>query len=81
MKSLAHKDWPYTGTPHEWRGFYGEFRKVYQGGHHTVWCNGKNHQKTEGGYAAIWDQGLSFADSHKVTGLLECDCEYWLGSI
>jgi hypothetical protein len=21
MKSLAHPDWPYTGTPHEWRGF------------------------------------------------------------
>jgi hypothetical protein len=21
MKSLAHKDWPYTGTPNEWRGF------------------------------------------------------------
>jgi hypothetical protein len=21
LKSLAHPDWPYTGTPHEWRGF------------------------------------------------------------
>jgi hypothetical protein len=21
MKSLAHPDWPYTGTPWEWRGF------------------------------------------------------------
>jgi hypothetical protein len=21
MKSLAHPNWPYTGTPHEWRGF------------------------------------------------------------
>ena len=21
MKSLAHPDWPYTGTPNEWRGF------------------------------------------------------------
>ena len=21
MKSLAHPEWPYTGTPHEWRGF------------------------------------------------------------
>jgi hypothetical protein len=54
-----------------------EFKKVYQGGHHTVWCNGKNHQKTEGGYAAIWDQSLSFDQSHKVTGLLKCDCERW----
>ena len=21
MKSLAHPEWPYTGTRHEWRGF------------------------------------------------------------
>jgi hypothetical protein len=21
LKSLAHPEWPYTGTPHEWRGF------------------------------------------------------------
>jgi hypothetical protein len=21
MKSLAHPDWPYSGTPWEWRGF------------------------------------------------------------
>jgi hypothetical protein len=21
LKSLAHPDWPYVGTPHEWRGF------------------------------------------------------------
>ena len=21
MKSIAHPEWPYTGTPHEWRGF------------------------------------------------------------
>jgi hypothetical protein len=21
MKSLAHPEWPYIGTPHEWRGF------------------------------------------------------------
>lgn len=20
-RSLAHKDWPYAGSPHEWRGF------------------------------------------------------------
>jgi hypothetical protein len=24
VKSLAHPDWPYTGTPHEWRGFVKE---------------------------------------------------------
>jgi hypothetical protein len=21
LKSLAHPEWPYTGTAHEWRGF------------------------------------------------------------
>jgi hypothetical protein len=21
LKSLAHPNWPYVGTPHEWRGF------------------------------------------------------------
>lgn len=21
LKSLAHKNWPYAGTAHEWRGF------------------------------------------------------------
>ncbi len=21
LKSLAHPEWPYVGTPHEWRGF------------------------------------------------------------
>lgn len=21
LKSMAHKDWPYAGTAHEWRGF------------------------------------------------------------
>jgi hypothetical protein len=21
LRSLAHKDWPYSGTAHEWRGF------------------------------------------------------------
>jgi hypothetical protein len=25
LKSLAHPDWPYTGTPHEWRGFAGGY--------------------------------------------------------
>ncbi len=26
MKSLAHPEWPYTGTPHEWRGFAGDIQ-------------------------------------------------------
>ena len=26
MKSLAHPDWPYIGTPHEWPGFADKIR-------------------------------------------------------
>jgi heme oxygenase len=28
LKSLAHPDWPYTGTPHEWRGFAEKLAEV-----------------------------------------------------
>jgi hypothetical protein len=27
LKSLAHPDWPYAGTAHEWRGFVKSERK------------------------------------------------------
>jgi hypothetical protein len=27
LKSLAHPDWPYEGTPHEWRGFVRDWPK------------------------------------------------------
>jgi hypothetical protein len=30
LKSLAHPDWPYTGTPHEWRGFAQELASKQQ---------------------------------------------------
>lgn len=29
MKSLAHKDWPYAGTAHEWRGFVKDESKPF----------------------------------------------------
>lgn len=28
LKSLAHHDWPYAGTAHEWRGFVKSDSKV-----------------------------------------------------
>jgi hypothetical protein len=28
LKSIAHPEWPYTGTPHEWRGFAEKY--IYQ---------------------------------------------------
>jgi hypothetical protein len=28
MKSLAHPEWPYEGTPHEWRGFGGAVERI-----------------------------------------------------
>jgi hypothetical protein len=30
LKSLAHPEWPYTGTPHEWRGFqWGDLKRSF----------------------------------------------------
>ena len=29
MKSPAHPEWPYTGTPHEWRGFVKDEKKPF----------------------------------------------------
>lgn len=28
LKSLAHPEWPYTGTPNEWRGFAKDAKKT-----------------------------------------------------
>lgn len=28
MKSLAHPEWPYAGTAHEWRGFVKDEKKA-----------------------------------------------------
>lgn len=28
LKSLAHPDWPYAGTAHEWRGFVKDEKKA-----------------------------------------------------
>ena len=28
LKSLAHPDWPYAGSPHEWRGFVKNEKQV-----------------------------------------------------
>lgn len=30
MKSLAHPEWPYAGTAHEWRGFAAKFAAAQQ---------------------------------------------------
>lgn len=51
---------------------------VYQGGHHDVWCNGKDH---------IWMLGWRFGDcgsSKDRTAEIrfgKCDCEEWKQSI
>lgn len=30
LKSLAHPDWPYAGSPHEWRGFVKDDTSSFQ---------------------------------------------------
>jgi hypothetical protein len=44
MKSLAHKDWPYTGTPNEWRGFVKDNRKQIPVGIKDGECGAGNRQ-------------------------------------
>jgi hypothetical protein len=49
-----------------------EYRRVYQGGHHDVWCNGEMHRKTVGGWChpdneTVPPLGLNYG----------CDCAYW----
>jgi|GEM_PF-6917883 len=36
MKSLAHPNWPYTGTPWEWRGFAEKAMPKVQPSFHAV---------------------------------------------
>ena len=46
-----------------------DFQMVYQGGHHDVWCDGRTHIWTTGGWAGQWP--VEFSRSGK------CDCARW----
>ena len=47
------------------------FRSVYRGGHHAVFCDGKNHKATSGG-------GFTKIEApHKIAHEYACDCERW----
>ena len=46
-----------------------DFQMVYQGGHHDVWCDGRTHIWTAGGWAGQWP--VEFRRSGK------CDCARW----
>ncbi len=54
-----------------------EFAVVYQGGHHTVWCDGERHKKSEGGYAACYDQDKVTNPKRFKPGEYPCDCQKW----
>lgn len=49
------------------------FKLVYQGGHHNIYCDGEEHLKTSGGkyHPEIWE---SYAI---VDYRFKCDCERW----
>ncbi len=46
------------------------FLLVYQGGHHDVFCDGKTHKTTNGGWTLIESR-------YKLTGSYPCDCARW----
>jgi hypothetical protein len=50
-----------------------EWTRVHQGGHHDVWCNGTEHERTEGGYC--WADVPFEMKRRRVR--FKCDCEYW----
>ena len=45
------------------------FNRVYQGGHHDVWCNGSQHIYCTGGWAGKWPR--------QVKGDGPCNCDEW----
>ena len=52
-----------------------DYELVYQGGHHDVYCNGKDHVTTEGGFChPSIDRNRAFTyDDHS----FKCDCKKW----
>ena len=50
-----------------------DYKLVYQGGHHNVYCNGIYHIKTDGGFCH------EDVDRRRVVGdyIFDCDCSYW----
>jgi len=46
---------------------------VYQGGHHNIYCDGKNHYYTPGGFCH------PSVDRKKIRAqeIFPCDCKYW----
>lgn len=50
-------------------------KRVYQGGHHDVWCDGEKHRKTAGGYC--WPE-KPFDELAQTAGPeFKCDCRKW----
>lgn len=48
----------------------GRWELAYDGGHHSVWCNGHKHVTTGGGYCGITDRA-------QINSVRRCDCEAW----
>lgn len=49
------------------------FKLVYQGGHHSIYCDGEKHLKTSGGK----HQSVKFVKYAIVDYSFKCDCEKW----
>jgi hypothetical protein len=70
LKSLAHPDWPYAGTAHEWRGFVKDESKgrpvdatlhVYADGGRHEW----RHRVIDGKIEAAYYQKQNFGPDLK----------------
>jgi hypothetical protein len=53
------------------KGIPDGYALVYQGGHHSVYCNGKTHIRITGGYAT------SQPIREYAGGRPACDCKTW----
>lgn len=54
------------------------WKRVYQGGHHDVWCDGGLHRTADGGYChADREAPTSREDLLMVRRQYRCDCAYW----
>lgn len=51
-----------------------EFKRVYQGGHHDVWCDGTKHVRSDGGW--VWPD-TPLEQKYHVSAPFNCDCEDW----
>ena len=54
-----------------WLELPDDYKLVYQGGHHNVYCNGTRHYRTSGGFTRYSSDKMGYGFTSS------CDCERW----